>query len=335
MKGGGAVLSKILVTGGAGYIGSHTVRQLQRSGFEPVVFDNLSEGHAWAANGVKLIEGDLSNETLLRRVLRENSIAAVMHFAASTYVGESVTNPRKYFDNNSVNSLNLLGAMVDENVKTIVFSSTCATYGVPNKLPITEDEPSKPVNPYGHSKAFVERELESYGRAYGLRWAALRYFNASGADASGEIGEDHDPETHLIPLLIQAVLGVRAAVEIFGTDYPTPDGTPIRDYIHVTDLGNAHVLALRHLMQGGEPVAVNLGTGRGYSVRELIRCVESVAERPVPVKESPRREGDPPALVANPAKAREVLGWQAECSSIENIVGTAWRWHRKHEFEKK
>ena len=321
---------RILVTGGAGYIGSHTVRELAREGWEPVIFDNLSNGHRWAAEGWPLVEGDLADRDLLRRTLRDREVRAVVHFAAKAYVGESVTEPHRYYENNVAGTLNLLGAMLSESVKTIVFSSTCATYGVPRNLPISEEEPQAPINPYGHSKLFVEQALREYGRAYGLQWAALRYFNAAGADASGEIGEDHDPETHLIPLIIYAALGLRPSISVFGTDYPTPDGTAIRDYIHVTDLGQAHTRAVRYLQEGGTSGAMNLGTGKGHSVREVIAAVEQVSGKRVNVVESPRREGDPPALVANPAKAHATLGWEARHSDLANIVGTAWRWHSSH-----
>jgi UDP-arabinose 4-epimerase len=317
----------ILVTGGAGYIGSHTCKVLARSGCVPIAYDNLVYGHPWAVKWGPLVKGDVANGQLVRDVLRSYGVKAVVHFAAYAYVGESVENPRKYFQNNVSGTLSLLDAMLDEGVKHIVFSSTCATYGIPERIPIGEDEPSRPVNPYGESKRFVESALHWYGRAYGLTWAALRYFNAAGADPEGEIGEEHAPETHLIPLVIKAALGDLPYVEIYGTDYPTPDGTAIRDYIHVTDLAEAHVRALHHLWSGGEGVTVNLGTGQGHSVREVIKGVEQVSGRRVPAREAPRRPGDPPALVADATRAGGILGWRPERSELSIILETAWRWH--------
>ncbi len=319
----------VLVTGGAGYIGSHTCKVLAEAGYLPVSYDNLVYGHRWAAKWGPLVEGDLADGGLLRKVLRDYDIEAVIHFAAYAYVGESVADPRKYFVNNVSNALGLLDSLLDSGVTKIVFSSTCATYGTPEDLPIKEDHPLRPVNPYGESKAFVERALQWYGKAYGLRWMALRYFNAAGADPAGEIGEEHCPETHLVPLVIQASLGRLPCVEIFGTDYPTPDGTAIRDYVHVMDLAEAHVLALRHLMGGGQSMAINLGTGRGHSVREVIREVERVSGRPVPTKEAPRRPGDPAVLVADPSRASRVLGWRPRYADMATIVADALRWHQR------
>ena len=321
-------MKSVLVTGGAGYIGSHTCKALARAGFTPVTLDNLVYGHREAVKWGPFIEGDLADRALLEQVMREHSVLAVIHFAAFAYVGESMQEPGKYFANNVVNTLNLLEAMRGAGVQHIVFSSTCATYGLPERVPIDEQHPQKPVNPYGESKLFVERALKWYAVAHELNWAALRYFNAAGADAEGEIGEDHSPETHLIPLIIQATLGMRPQVEVFGTDYPTPDGTAIRDYIHVTDLGAAHVKALDYLLGGGESVALNLGTGRGYSVREVISAVERVSGRSVPTRNAPRRPGDPPELVANASLAGQQLGWQPQHSSLENITRTAWLWHQ-------
>jgi len=318
---------RILVTGGAGYIGSHTAKLLSHHNFEPIVLDNLSTGHRWAVRSGSLIVGDLADEALLLRTIRERGIEAVLHFAASAYVGESMTNPRKYFRNNVVNSLNLLNAMVRLGVKYIVFSSSCATYGLPQREPIAECHPQNPVNPYGESKLFVERVLHWYGNSYGLKWVALRYFNAAGADPEGELGEHHSPETHLIPLVIEAALGERPYVEVFGTDYPTTDGTAIRDYIHVTDLAEAHILALRYLMAGEESRAFNLGTGRGHSVLDIIATVERVVGCRVPVRKIRRREGDPPALVANPAQATQALGWRPSYPGMDDIIKTAWKWH--------
>jgi len=259
--------------------------------------------------------------------MAEHHIEGVIHFAAHAYVGESVSEPRKYFHNNVANTLALLDAMMDVGVERIVFSSTCATYGLPESLPIGEDHPQRPVNPYGESKLFVERILQAYGHAYDLRWINLRYFNAAGADPDGELGEDHDPETHLIPLVIHAALGQRPWIDVFGTDYKTSDGTAIRDFIHVTDLADAHVRALRHLRNGGESLALNLGTGTGYSVREVIAAVERVGRCSVPVREAPPRPGDPPALVADARRAQSVLGWQPRYADLDVIVGTAWDWH--------
>ena len=321
----------ILVTGGAGYIGSHTAKILAQAGYNPVVLDNMVYGHEWAVKWGPLEKGDLADGEFVRGVIARHKIEAVVHFAAYTYVGESVTNPRKYFQNNVVNTLNLLNVMCDCGVKSIVFSSTCATYGVPQQVPISEDHPQHPINPYGEAKYVVERILHWYGGAYGLRWAALRYFNAAGADPDGAIGEDHDPETHLIPLVIFALQGKRPQVEIFGTDYPTPDGTAIRDYIHVNDLADAHVRALRHLLDAKGNLALNLGTGKGNSVREVIAAVERVSGKKVPVRETGRRAGDPPALVADARKANAVLGWKPQYTDIATIVEHAWRWHSKKE----
>jgi UDP-arabinose 4-epimerase len=320
---------RVLVTGGAGYIGSHTAKALAKAGHEPVVFDNLSFGHRWAVRWGPLVEGDLQDKALLSRILQQYEIGAVIHFAASAYVGESMKNPRKYFRNNVVNTLNLLDAMMDNRVKTIVFSSTCATYGDPLELPLTEDHPQKPVNPYGESKLFVEQMLKWYGQAYGLRWAALRYFNAAGADPDGEIGENHTPESHLIPLAIEAAMGKRPYLEIFGTEYPTKDGSAVRDYVHVADLADAHIRALGHLADGGDSLALNLGTGDGYSVREVLSTVERVSNTSVPVRLTVPRPGDPAVLVANPAEAQRVLGWRPEFEGIEGIIRTAWNWHAR------
>jgi UDP-arabinose 4-epimerase len=318
----------ILIVGGAGYIGSQTAKRVAQAGLTPVVFDNLVYGHRWAVKWGPLVEGDLADGALIRSVLKEHAVTAVVHFAAYAYVGESVNNPRKYYRNNVAGTLNLLDAMLDVGVRDIVFSSTCATYGVPRAVPIAEDHPQMPVNPYGETKLAVERVLQWYQRAYPLRFAALRYFNAAGADPDGEIGEDHDPETHLIPLAIGAAMGGKP-LEIYGTDYPTPDGTAIRDYIHVQDLADAHVAALDRLRGGATNLFVNLGTGRGHSVREVIAAVEKVSGKKVPARESGRRAGDPPELVAEPRLAADVLGWTARIRAIETIVEHAWRWTRK------
>jgi UDP-glucose-4-epimerase GalE len=318
----------VLVIGGAGYIGSHAARALRRAGHEVIVFDNLSTGYKFLAAGFELVRGDVLDADALGQVLPRAD--AIMHFAAHAYVGESVTNPRKYFRNNVEGGLSLLNAALDAGVKKIVFSSTCAVYGEPAKVPIEENTVRQPVNPYGVTKLFFEQALEAYDRAYGFRYASLRYFNAAGADESGEIGELHDPETHLIPLALSAAAGAGPALQIFGSDYATPDGTCIRDYIHVNDLASVHVKALEHLDAGKESFAVNVGTGRGHSVREVISAVEKATGRAVPHKIGPRRAGDPPALVANPAKAKTLLQWEAKYG-LDQIVSTAWKWmeHRR------
>jgi UDP-arabinose 4-epimerase len=318
---------RVLVTGGAGYIGSHTAKALAKSGHEPIVLDNLGSGHRWALKWGRFVEGDLANPQLLAETLRGERIEAVLHFAANIAVGESVKDPKKYFWNNVVNTLRLLDAMVDARVKLIVFSSSAAVYGDPQKVPIPEDHRTCPVNPYGDTKLMMERALQWYGNAYGLRWVALRYFNAAGADPEGELGEEHDPETHLIPLVIRAALGRLPCVEIYGTDYPTPDGTAIRDYIHITDLAEAHLLALDYLAHGGQSQALNLGTGQGHSVREVINAVGEISRRPVPVREAPRRAGDSPILVADPSQAGKVLGWKPRHPGLQAIVQSAWNWH--------
>jgi UDP-arabinose 4-epimerase len=316
----------VLVTGGAGYIGSHAAKILAQAGFQPVVVDNLQRGHREAVRWGPLIEADLGDRTALDRIFTEYPIEAVLHFAAFAYVGESMQFPDLYFRNNLVNTLGLLEAMRARGVRQIVFSSTCATYGNPVQIPITEDHPQQPVNPYGESKFMVERLLYWWGCIHGLRWVALRYFNAAGADPQGELGENHAPETHLIPLAISAAMGLSKALEIYGTDYDTPDGTAIRDYLHVTDLAVAHLAALRYLEGGGASTAFNLGTGRGHSVREVTSMVERVSGRKVPVRESGRRAGDPPCLIADAAKARELLRWLPEHSTLDEIVQTAWNW---------
>ena len=313
----------VLVVGGAGYIGSHTARALKRAGHQVVIFDNLSTGYEFLARGFELVKGDMLDPAALGRVMARAD--AVMHFAAHAYVGESVTNPRKYYRNNVEGGISLLNAALDAGVKKIIFSSTCAVYGEPAKVPIEENTPRQPVNPYGVSKLFFEQALEAYDRAYSFRFASLRYFNAAGADESGEIGEMHDPETHLIPLAFKAAAGLGPELQVFGTDYPTPDGTCVRDYIHVNDLADAHVKALDHLAAGKASFAVNVGTGSGYSVQQVISMVEEITGKRVPRKMVARRAGDPPALVANPAKARQLLNWQAT-RGLRDIVATAWKW---------
>jgi UDP-glucose-4-epimerase GalE len=320
---------RILVTGGAGYIGSHTVRQLLARGHDVTVFDNLEYGHRQAVPADRLVVGDLRDIEQVDNLLVVNRIEAIVHFAAFAYVGESVTNPAKYYTNNLLYSLQLLDRCRRCGVRKFVFSSTCATYGVPEKVPITEDEKQRPVNPYGNTKLAFERALFDYADAYPFGFCALRYFNASGASADGTIGEDHNPETHLIPLVLQAAMGKIPHVTIFGTDYPTPDGTCIRDYIHVDDLALAHILALDKIGPGTK-LAYNVGIGRGYSVREVIRTAEEVSGLKVPVKEGPRRAGDPPSLVADASKIRKELGWVAKYDTLKAILETAWRWHKGH-----
>lgn len=319
----------ILVTGGAGYIGSHTVRLLLERGHEVWVYDNLSTGHRLAVPPETLLTGDLGEAHRLDHILMEKRIEAVVHFAASTYVGESMTEPGRYYRNNLVNTLNLMESLRRQGIGRFVFSSTAATFGTPERVPITEDEPQRPINPYGQTKLAVERALADYARAYGWGYAALRYFNAAGASPRGDIGEDHNPETHLIPLAIWTAMGRRPHIEIFGIDYPTPDGTCVRDYIHVDDLASAHILALEKL-EPGKGLCYNLGIGRGYSVREVVKTVEAVTGKPVPVKEGPRRPGDPATLVASSDKIQRELGWQPKYADLASIVATAWNWHRGH-----
>ncbi len=318
----------ILVTGGAGYIGSHTVRLLAGQGRKIVVLDNLVFGHDQAIINpeVELVVGDVGDQDLVRSLFAKHQFGAVIHFAAYAYVGESVTNPLKYYQNNTAEPIKLLQVMQESGCKVFVFSSTCATYGVPDKLPITETNRQAPINPYGTSKLMVEKILEDCGTAWGLRSACLRYFNASGCSPDGLIGEDHNPETHLIPRVMMAATGEIEFLEVFGTDYDTPDGTCIRDYIHVEDLADAHARALDHLAAGGESVRCNLGTGVGVSVKEIISAVEAVSGKTVPVKYGPRREGDPASLVADPSLAKELLGWVAARKDIRDMVGPAWLW---------
>jgi UDP-glucose 4-epimerase len=320
VKGKGSLA--VLVVGGAGYIGSHAAHALKRRGYEAIIYDNLSTGHAALAAGFELIVGDISDPAKLAPVLRR--VDAVMHFAAHAYVGESVDNPRKYFQNNVLGGLQLLHAVLDSQVRKFIFSSSCAVYGIPAKVPITEETPRLPVNPYGVTKFILEQALENYDRAYGLRFVSFRYFNAAGADEDGKAGEIHTPETHLIPSAFEAIHGQRPALEIYGDDYPTPDGTCVRDYVHVNDLAEAHVLGLEYLA-GGSSAALNLGTGRGHSVRQVISTIEPITGRVVPKRTTARRPGDPPELVADPARAERLLNWKAK-RSLEQIVATAWRW---------
>ncbi|HEV3143210.1 MAG TPA: UDP-glucose 4-epimerase GalE [Gemmataceae bacterium] len=320
---------RILVTGGAGYIGSHTVRLLLAHGHDVWVYDNLSMGHRAAVPAERLIVGDLKDTDHLDHALLAHRIEAVVHFAASAYVGESVVNPAKYYQNNLINTLNLMERMRRQNISRFVFSSTCSTYGIPDRVPITEDMPQQPINPYGNTKLAVERALADFATAYRWGYAALRYFNAAGAAADGGIGEDHTPETHLIPLVLQTILGQRPHIEIFGTDYPTPDGTCLRDYVHVDDLAEAHRLALEHV-QPGIGLIYNIGTGRSCSVREVIRTAEEITGKKVPTKETPRRPGDPPELVADASKIARELGWKPKVAELRAIIDTAWEWHRRH-----
>lgn len=321
----------VLVTGGAGYIGSHACKALAAAGYTPVTYDNLSRGHRHAVRWGPLIEGDIADRGAVTTALKAHHISSVMHFAAFAYVGESGIDPALYYRNNVCGTLSLLDAMREVEVNRIVFSSSCATYGLPGSAPIRETMAQLPVNPYGETKLAIERVLRWYGPAYGLRSVALRYFNAAGCDRGGEIGEEHDPETHLIPLVLRAALGAAPPVQIFGADYPTPDGTAVRDYIHVDDLAAAHVRALQYLAAGGDSTAVNLATGNGYSVREIIAAAAKAVGHEVPQREAPRRAGDPPALVADASLAAEVLGWRAQCSDLDTIIRTALAWEmRQH-----
>lgn len=320
---------RILVTGGAGYVGSHCVRQLVRAGHEVCVYDNLSRGHAAAVPKGLLVQGDLADQLKLTALLRDRRIEAVMHFAAFALVGESVTDPHLYYGNNVLGSFHLLEAMRITGVGRFVFSSTTATYGTPEKIPIAETTPQAPINPYGLSKLVVEHMLSDYAAAYGLAYAALRYFNAAGAAPEGDLGEDHTPESHLIPIVLQVALGQRDKITIFGDDYPTPDGTCIRDYVHIEDLATAHLAALDKI-QPGQGLKLNLGTGRGYSVREVIDACRKITGHPIPAVLGPRRAGDPPRLIADASLAHKTLGWTPRFPTIESIVETAWRWHQSH-----
>ncbi len=321
----------ILVTGGAGYIGSHTVLALAAAGFTPVVFDNLSTGHEQAVpKGVTLVRGDIHDIDFVAETLRRCDIAGVIHFAASSLVGESMENPAKYYENNVEGTLHLLLGLQKAGVSKIVFSSTAAVYGEPEKTPIEEDFPHNPTNVYGRTKLVIEHMLSDFSAAYGLRYVALRYFNAAGAAEGGAIGEDHNPETHLIPLILKAAQGVRDHVAVYGTDYPTKDGTCIRDYIHVTDLAAAHVLAMRYLLDGGESDVFNLGSENGFSVREMIETAKAVTGVDFKVTEEARRAGDPAVLIASSTKCKKILGWHPTHSSTKEIFASAWAWHKQH-----
>src|SRR4051812_32722051 len=322
----------VLVAGGAGYIGSHTVKRLKESGHAPVIYDNLGRGHREAAEilQVPAIFSDLNDRATLAKALRDHRVDCVMHFAAYAYVGESVERPLDYYQNNVATTISVLQTMRDAGVHRFVFSSTCAVYGDPDKIPITEDEKKAPVSPYGRSKLMVEQVLTDYAASEPkFKFAALRYFNASGCAMDGTLGEDHHPETHLIPVVLQAVLGVRPALTVFGADYPTKDGTNVRDYIHVDDLADAHIGAMEKLKEG-QPIYANLGTGAGFSVKEIIKTAEKVTGKPVPVTYGPRRPGDAIALYANPSRAKQLLGWEAKHKDPETIIRSAWNWFSKH-----
>jgi UDP-glucose 4-epimerase len=316
----------IFVTGGAGYIGSHAVKELRRKGYQPLVYDNLSTGHRWAVRKDELREGDLSDTSQVKDILRQENPVAVMHFAASALVGESVERPELYFRNNVINTFNLLEAMLTCGVEYFIFSSSAAVYGNPHQIPIPEDHPLEPVNPYGEGKVFVEKALRWYKEAHDLRYVSLRYFNAAGADPEGELGEAHDPETHLIPRILEVAAGKRPFIEVYGTDYDAPDGTCIRDYIHVTDLAQAHIVALEALLNGHPSRVYNLGNQRGFSVKDVVEAARGVTGHPLPTKESPRRAGDPPVLVASSERIKKELGWKPLYDDLTVIIETAWRW---------
>ena len=319
----------VLVTGGAGYIGAHACKSLAKAGYTPVTYDNLVYGHPEAVRWGPLVKGDIADRLHLERVMQQYKPAAVMHFAAYAYVGESVKNPAKYYRNNVAGTLSVLESMKNCRVDRIIFSSTCATYGMPVKIPLAEDHPQNPINPYGRSKLMIEWILQDYAAAYGLNFVSLRYFNAAGADPDTEIGEDHDPETHLIPLVLGAASGKVERLEIFGTDYDTPDGTCIRDYIHVSDLAEAHLLALEYLDAGGRSDAFNLGNGKGFSVRDVMTAAIQITGCDFPYEKSERRPGDPAVLVGSSDKIKKILGWKPAYNSLETIIQTAWQWHRK------
>jgi UDP-glucose-4-epimerase GalE len=321
-------MTKILVLGGAGYIGSHCCKALAASGFEPVVYDNLSTGHRSFVQWGSLIEGDIRDRDRVSAVLADVRPVAVMHFAALALVGPSMSDPASYYDVNVVGTLRLLEAMLATGIEYLVFSSTCAVYGEPDATPLTENVACRPVNPYGASKVACEAMMDDFDKAHGIRSVRLRYFNAAGADPDGQIGERHDPETHLVPLVIEAALGRRPKLEVFGSDYRTPDGTAVRDYVHVADIASAHLAALNFLLEGGKTQAINLGTGQGTSVAEVINEVEASTGLTVPRILAPRRAGDPATLVAEPTKARSLLGWKAE-KDLSHIVRDAYEWHRQ------
>lgn len=318
----------ILVTGGAGYIGSHCCKALHQKGFHPITIDNLVYGHENFVRWGEFFQGDVGNPADLKKCFSRHKIDAVMHFAAYAYVGESVQDPLKYYENNLRNTVELLHAVVENDINHFVFSSTCATYGNPEETPIDERHPLNPINPYGRTKRMIEEILEDYGAAYGLNYTSLRYFNAAGADPDGEVGEDHNPETHLIPLVLDVATTKRKSIKVFGTDYPTPDGTCIRDYIHVTDLAEAHILALQRLTDGADSSVYNLGNGRGFSVLEVIERAREITARDIAAENTDRRPGDPPVLIASNEKAIAELGWKPQYADLDDIIGTAWRWHQ-------
>ncbi|MCI3923077.1 UDP-glucose 4-epimerase GalE [Paenibacillus sp. TRM 82003] len=320
----------VLVTGGAGYIGSHTVAELLARGEDVVIVDSLETGHKAAVLGGKLYDCDLRDEAAMKRVFAENEIDAVIHFAANSLVGESMTNPAKYYHNNVYGTLCLLERMQEAGVKRIVFSSTAATYGNPERVPIEESDRTEPTNAYGETKLAMERMMRWFDTAHGMKFVSLRYFNACGAHDNGLIGEDHNPETHLVPVVLQVALGKRESIAMFGDDYPTPDGTCVRDYIHVMDLADAHVLALKKLREGGDSAVYNLGNGKGYSVREVVEAARRVTGHPIPAKIEPRRAGDPAILVASSDRTTAELGWKPQRASLEAIIESAWRWHQAH-----
>jgi UDP-glucose 4-epimerase len=326
-------MMNILVTGGAGYIGSHVLKALLKEGHQVVTFDNLQKGYKKAVTGGKFVKGDLADKELLNQVMEKNQIEGVIHLAADSLVGESMENPGKYYRNNFANGINLLEAVVKNGVKNIVFSSTAAVYGEPDQIPIKEDNQTEPTSTYGESKLFFEKALKRYDDIYDLKYVSLRYFNAAGADPEGEIGEAHDPETHLIPIVLQTALGIRDKIYIFGDDYPTRDGSCIRDYIHVNDLAAAHVLAVEALADGKESSIYNLGNGEGYSVKEVINTVKEVTGRDFEVKVSERRAGDPAVLIASSDKIQQELNWQPQYPELEKIISTAWKWHKSGGFE--
>lgn len=319
----------ILVIGGAGYIGAHMSKDLLRAGYDVLILDDLSRGHRDLLAGGTFYEGDLGDNALLKKIFRAHKVDAVMHFAAYSLVGESVEQPLAYYRNNVARTVELLDTMVQHDVKRFIFSSTAAVYGEPVTVPIDEDHPCQPTNPYGTSKVAVEHMLADCQRAYGLQYASLRYFNAAGADASSEIGERHEPESHLIPLVLQVAAGQRESIKIFGTDYPTPDGTCLRDYVHVSDLAQAHLLALRHLSAGGESAVYNLGNSKGYSVREVIETARRITGHPIPTVTAARRPGDPAQLIADSTKIRRKLSWEPRYEDLTSIIETAWAWHQK------
>ena len=323
------MVHKILVIGGAGYIGANACKAIKASGRQPIVFDNFSSGHRHAVKWGPVIEGDIRDEHQIRAALDQVRPDAVMHFAANIEVGEGERLPGAFYENNVAGTLNTVRAMLDLGLQNFIFSSTCAIYGDPEALPLVEDMPKRPVSVYGRSKLMVETILGDLSRAEGLRYAALRYFNAAGADLDGEVGEEHDPETHLIPNAIKAAAGLGQAMKLFGDDYPTPDGTCVRDYIHIADLATAHILAAEHIEKTGESLQLNLGTGNGFTVKQVLDAVERAVGRPVPVEIGPRRPGDAMALYADTSKSRDILGWQPQHSDMDTIVGTAWAFHKR------